>query len=144
MEVEPFLVSSAINGVVAQRLVRVLCQDCKEPYKPTEDIKLLLDLDPKEDVTLYRAVGCGTCDGMGYKGRTGIREAMLMNNEIRQLTLDRAPADALRNAALAAGMTAMRQDGAQKVLDGVTTLEEVQRKVYLESETISQFQLKAA
>lgn len=144
MELEPFLVSSAINGVVAQRLVRVLCHDCKEPYQPTEDIKLLLDLDPKEDVTLYRAVGCGTCDGTGYKGRTGIREAMLMNNEIRQLTLDRAPADAIRNAALAAGMTAMRQDGAQKVLEGVTTLEEVQRKVYLESETISQFQLKAA
>lgn len=144
MEVEPFLVSSAINGVVAQRLVRVLCQDCKEEYKPTEDIKLLLGLDPKEDVTLYRAVGCGTCDGTGYKGRTGIREIMLMNTEIRQLTVDKAPADMVRNAALAAGMIAMRQNGATKVMEGITTLEEIQRKVYLESETISEFQLKAA
>ena len=144
MEVEPFLVSSAINGVVAQRLVRVLCQDCKEEYKPTEDIKLLLGLDPKEDVTLYRAVGCGTCDGTGYKGRTGIREIMLMNTEIRQLTVDKAPADMVRNAALAAGMIAMKQNGAMKVVEGITTLEEIQRKVYLESETISEFQLKVA
>ena len=144
MEVEPFLVSSAINGVVAQRLVRVLCQDCKEAYQPTEDIKLLLDLDPKEDVTLYRAVGCGTCDGTGYKGRTGIREIMLMNSDVRQLTLDRAPADMLRSAAIASGMIPMKDNGAAKVVEGITTLEEIQRKVYLEPDTVSEFQLKAA
>ena len=144
MEVEPFLVSSAINGVVAQRLVRVLCHDCKEPYHPTEDIKLLLDLDPKADATLYKAVGCGTCDGTGYKGRTGIRETMLMSSEVRQLAVDKAPADAIRDAALAAGMVPMKQNGTEKVLEGVTTLEEVQRKVYLESETVSEYQLKAA
>lgn len=144
MEIEPFLVSSAINGVVAQRLVRVLCNDCKEAYKPTEDIKMLLDFDPKADITLYRAVGCGNCDGTGYKGRTAIREVMMMNTRIRQLTMERAPSDMIREAALFAGMTAMRQDGAIKVLEGITTVEEVQRRVYLEPEAVSEIQLKAA
>lgn len=144
MEVEPFLVSSAINGVVAQRLVRVLCPDCKEAYTPTEDIKLLLGLDPKADVTFYRAVGCGNCDGTGYKGRTGIRETMMMTTEVRQLTLDRVPADMIRDSALAAGMIAMKQDGSAKVVEGITTFEEIQRKIYLEPETIPEIQLKAA
>lgn len=92
MDVEPFLVSSAIIGVLAQRLVRVLCPDCKEPYEPDSQIKEMLGLKPDEKITIYRAVGCRNCDSTGYKGRTSIRETMVMTDEIRRLTINKASA----------------------------------------------------
>jgi len=145
MEVEPFLVSSAIIGCLAQRLVRVLCPDCKEPYEADEKTKILLGVDPGAKVTLYRAVGCSSCDGTGYKGRTSIRETMVMNDDIRRLTLARASSNEIRRAAVEAGMTTMRQDGASKVLSGITTVEEVQRKIFVEADFFSHSaSLKAA
>ena len=145
MEVEPFLVSSAINGVMAQRLVRLLCPECKETYKPDESDRVFLDVGPHSNVTLYRAVGCGRCDGAGYKGRTAIRETMVMSTEIRALTLAKAPADDIRQAAMKAGMTTMRQDGASAILDGITTVEEVRRRVFVEPPPMTETpKLKAA
>lgn len=146
MDVEPFLVSSAIIGVLAQRLVRVLCPDCKEPYEPDSQIKEMLGLKPDEKITIYRAVGCRNCDSTGYKGRTSIRETMVMTDEIRRLTINKASATEIRCAALASGMVTMRQDGANKVLAGITTIEEVQRKIFVETDLLffGKTNLKAA
>lgn len=132
MGVEPFLVSSAINGVVAQRLVRVLCSDCKEPYEPDETTKALLGINPGEIVTLHRAVGCGSCNDSGFRGRTGVSEVMVMNNDIRKLSIAKVPADEIGDAAHRNGMTTMREDATEKVLAGLTTIEEVQRKVFFD------------
>jgi type IV pilus assembly protein PilB len=142
-DVEPFLVGSAINGVVAQRLVRVLCADCKVPYEPDERTKSLLGLPPDARITLYHAVGCTNCSGSGYKGRISINEVMVMTEQLRKLTMTKGSASELRRAALAEGMRTMAQDGTEKVLAGITTIEEVQRKVMVESEELSMM-LKAA
>ncbi|MBP6964657.1 MAG: Flp pilus assembly complex ATPase component TadA [Armatimonadetes bacterium] len=133
-DVEPFLVGSAINGVVAQRLVRVLCPDCKEAYSADEKTVALLGLDPGSIVTLYRPGTCANCDGTGYKGRICINELMVMDDELRRLTMLKSPASELRKAAIASGMRPMAQDGTEKVLAGITTIEEVQRKVFVETE----------
>lgn len=133
-DVEPFLVGSAINGVVAQRLVRVLCPDCKEAYSADEKTVALLGLDPGSVVTLYRPGTCANCDGTGYKGRICINELMVMDDELRRLTMLKSPASELRKAAIASGMRPMAQDGTEKVLAGITTIEEVQRKVFVETE----------
>lgn len=145
MDVEPFLVSSAVNGVVAQRLVRVLCQDCREPFEPDDRVKQLLGLAPTARTTLYRPVGCGSCNNTGFRGRTGVSEIMVMNNETRRLTLARTSADDIREAAVGCGMTAMVRDAADKILAGVTTLEEVQKKVFFDPATdLSTVKLLAA
>jgi len=145
MDVEPFLVSSAITGVLAQRLVRVLCPDCKEPYEPDERVRAMLDLDRDRKVILYRAVGCNNCDGTGYKGRTSIRETMVMGDEIRRLALMKASASEMRQAAVKCGMATMKADGSAKVLAGITTVEEVQRKIFVEVDFLdSGARLKAA
>ncbi len=141
--VEPFLVGSAINGVVAQRLVRVLCPDCKEPYSPDDKTKFLLGLPSNTAVTLYKAVGCPSCDNTGYKGRIGIHEVMVMTEQLRKLALSKASSSELREVAVASGMRTMAQDGTEKVLQGITTIEEVQRKVIVETEEIT-MALKAA
>jgi type IV pilus assembly protein PilB len=145
MGVEPFLVGSAINGIVAQRLVRLLCPDCKEAYEPDESVKALLGADPGARIQLYRAVGCGNCDSSGYKGRTGVSEIMTVNSEIRRLCVERAPADDIAIAAMRDNMTTMRQDATEKVLAGLTTLEEVQRKVFFDpADGVSAVHLAAA
>lgn len=142
-DVEPFLVGSAINGVVAQRLVRVLCPDCKAAYEPDERTLSLFGLTPDSRVTLYNAVGCPNCDNSGYKGRMSINEIMVMSDELRRLTMVKAPASELRRVAVAEGMRTMAQDGLEKALAGLTTIEEVQRKVIVESDDLN-LELKAA
>jgi len=137
MDVEPFLVSSAIVGVQAQRLVRVLCPACKEPYEPDNRTKILLGLALEEKVTLYRAVGCQECGNAGYKGRTTVLEIMAMNENISRLALAKASANELRQAAIEAGMATMRQDAASKVMAGITTVEEVQRRVFFEADAVN-------
>lgn len=134
MDVEPFLVSSAIIGVQGQRLIRLLCTECKEPYEADDRTKILLGLPPEKEATLYRATGCIACDSTGYKGRTTIVEVMTMNDELSRLSLGKAPSRQLREVAIKNGMITMRQDAAEKVIAGVTTVEEVQRKIFLESD----------
>ncbi|MCS7305132.1 MAG: ATPase, T2SS/T4P/T4SS family [Thermoguttaceae bacterium] len=130
MGVEPFLVSSTVEAVMAQRLVRTLCPHCKQPFTPRRE-ELPRDF-PYEQLLanggkIYRPVGCRACRHVGYLGRVGIFELLVSSDRIRQLAHDRATAWEIRRAALEEGMTTLRQDGWRKVLAGRTTIEEVLR-----------------
>ena len=130
MGVKPFLVASAIQAVMAQRLIRMLCDRCKEP--DTEPDRRLLKLVgiTDEDLatrTVYRPVGCGHCGSIGYRGRKAIFEMMVINSEIRELAFARAPIGVIRAAAIRSGMKDLLQDGKIKILRGDTTPEEVAR-----------------
>ncbi|MEQ8210633.1 MAG: GspE/PulE family protein [Lacipirellulaceae bacterium] len=130
MGVEPFLVASTIEAVIAQRLVRTLCRHCREPYQPLQED--LPDDFPWEDYldadrSLYRAGGCRICRGVGFAGRQGIFEMCPTTDAVRQLAHDRASSWEIRNAALADGMKTLRQDAWRKVIEGVTSVEEVLR-----------------
>lgn len=133
MGVEPFLISATVIGILAQRLARKICVDCKEPYEvPASELARFgfAMEDPDAKITLYRGRGCETCRGKGYKGRMGIYELLRMNPEISELVVRRAPLNDIKQAALANGMKEMRHDGLQKILDGVTTPDEVRRVVF--------------
>jgi type IV pilus assembly protein PilB len=130
MGIKPFLVASSIQAIMAQRLIRVICKECKEPDPSPDKFKLkVLGVTPEQltGVTLQRGAGCARCGGSGYHGRLGIFEMLQMNNELRELAFNRAPTSQLRKAAIASGMRTLREDGVLKVLKGVTTAEEVLR-----------------
>ncbi len=145
MGVEPFLIAATVIGVQAQRLARKICQNCKEPYQvPASELarfgfrtnnraeleRLGLEIeDDNQPVTLYRGRGCENCRN-GYKGRTGIHELMRVNQEIAELIVRRAPLADIKEAAKANGMNEMREDGLIKILNGVTTPDEVMRVVF--------------
>ena len=130
MGVEPFLVASTVEGVLAQRLVRVLCDDCKEPYHPNsaelpDDFPLEHRLDPK--LILYKPVGCASCRKTGYHGRLGIYELLVTNEAIRKMMTQQGTSDAIKQVAIRNGMKTMRMDGWDKALSGITTIEEIVR-----------------
>jgi len=128
MGVEPFLVASTVEAVMAQRLVRVLCTQCKQAYKPTaEDLPadFPFDLLTKQGGQLYRPVGCRACRNTGYSGRRGIFELLITSDPIRQLVHDRAGTWAIKQEAFKQGMATLRQDGWAKVLSGSTSVDEV-------------------
>jgi type IV pilus assembly protein PilB len=132
MEVETFLVASAIDAVVAQRLARKLCERCKESYKP-DQAELSAAGYPEwlwpEITELWRAVGCSACSNTGFRGRAGLYEVMPMSEEIERLTVDRASADEIRRVAVQQGMVTLRDDGLEKARMGLTSIEEVARVV---------------
>ncbi len=132
MEVETFLVASAIDAVVAQRLARQLCERCKESYKP-DQAELGEAGYPEwlwpEITELWRAVGCSACSNTGFRGRAGLYEVMPMSEEIERLTVDRASADEIRRVAVQQGMVTLRDDGLEKARMGLTSIEEVARVV---------------
>ncbi|MFP3904639.1 MAG: GspE/PulE family protein [Armatimonadota bacterium] len=134
MGVEPFLIASSVIGSMSQRLARKICDNCREPYDPPRDLLLAFGFDPddpgNEDVTFYHGVGCDSCRQTGYSGRLGVFELMEMNQEIGELVVKRASAGQVKEAALASGMITLAQDGFQKVLDGITTVEELSRVVF--------------
>ncbi|HHW42822.1 MAG TPA: type II/IV secretion system protein [Desulfotomaculum sp.] len=132
MGVEPFLVASSLLGVVAQRLVRLVCRQCRQAYEPAPDDmeRLFLGVPPDRPLTLYRGRGCGYCGQTGYRGRVAIAEVLVMNSALRQMIAARATADELLKAAVAGGMTTLREDGVDKVLSGLTTVREVMRVTY--------------
>jgi type IV pilus assembly protein PilB len=127
--VKPFLVSSSVLAILAQRLVRVLCDNCKEPYKPTLSELKAVGMTPEmiEGRTIFRKAGCPRCKNAGYMGRLGVYELMEMNTEIRALTFDEASTQDIRKAAILSGMTTLQEDGVRKVLAGRTSIEEVLR-----------------
>jgi type IV pilus assembly protein PilB len=127
MGVEPFLLASAIDCVVAQRLARTLCQHCKK--RSILSVQVLQDhgYNSEFDLETYDAVGCVRCAGMGYRGRIGIYEVMAMSEELRDLTLQRASADQIAAVAVKQGMRRLRDDGLEKVKAGVTSMTEVAR-----------------
>jgi type IV pilus assembly protein PilB len=128
------LIASSIVGVLAQRLLRMVCPKCKEQYVPPKDaIKRLgmnLDILDKGEVTFYRGRGCEHCKGTGYKGRVGVYELMPVNDKVRELVLARASSYAIREAAIEAGMRTLKDDAMEKILLGITTLEESLRVIY--------------
>ena len=131
MQVEPYLVASTIEGVVAQRLARRVCQNCCEMYQP-DDQQLreffgngTADLDA--NLLIPKAVGCKDCRERGYKGRVGVFEILMMNEELREMTLQRTSMSQLRRTAIRGGMKTLREDGWNKIIDGHTTLDEIVR-----------------
>ena len=132
MGIEPFLTASAIECVLAQRLARRLCSNCKEPYQPTDEA-LAQNGFPQEvigkNITLYRPAGCPRCNNTGYKGRFGIYEVMLVSEAIERLTVERKSADEISRVAQAEGMVTLREDGIDKVIQGVTSIEEIARVI---------------
>ncbi len=127
--VKPFLVASSIRGILAQRLVRCICLNCKEQYQPTRRELELLGINPDEaeGVMLYRGAGCPTCNNTGYKGRKGIFEILVMTDEIQRMIYNKASSSAIRTRARELGMRTLREDGVRKVLSGMTSVSEVLR-----------------
>jgi type IV pilus assembly protein PilB len=132
MDVETFLVASAIDCVVAQRLARKLCDRCKEPYQP-DQAELMEAGYPEwlwpEITQLYRPAGCAACSNTGFRGRVGLYEVMPMTEELERLTVERASAEAIKAVALQQGMISLRDDGLEKTRMGITSIEEVARVV---------------
>jgi len=127
MGCEPFLIASSLLGVMAQRLVRVLCPHCKVPYDPTETEITLLGI-PRDQLNggqIYKAIGCNHCNQKGYIGRTVVSEMMLVTDSVRSHILQRKDGNTIKKAAIDGGMVPLRQDGIRKVLQGITTIEEL-------------------
>jgi general secretion pathway protein E len=130
MGIEPFLVSSSVIAVMAQRLVRRVCAACREPYQPSREELEELGIAPQRLMgrTIYKAgEGCPQCKRTGYRGRTGIHELLVVDDEVRSLVMKNADAATIRRAATARGMNTLREDGADKVIEGFTTIEEILR-----------------
>jgi type IV pilus assembly protein PilB len=133
MGIEPFLITSSLIGVLAQRLVRVICSKCKEEYVPPADAlkRLGVEAERHSGVHLFRGRGCDACRKTGYKGRIGVFELMVVSERLRELVVSGAPTEQLRNAAIEEGMRSLKHDAVQKVLEGVTTFEEMLRVVFV-------------
>jgi type IV pilus assembly protein PilB len=127
----PDIMAGNIIGIVAQRLVRILCKECKYPYSPDASERKLLGLTPQQDATLYRAAGCEACNHQGYKGRMTIMELLKMDYDLDDLVSHRASARQIREAALAKGFRPLALDGIRRILQGITSLAEVSRMVDL-------------
>jgi len=139
MGVEPFLVASSLIGVLAQRLVRTICPRCGEDYTPTAEEVRGIGLDPSKVKTLRRGKGCGNCQRTGYRGRTGIYELMLIDDEVRKLILQNVDSGTLKQKAREKGMVTLLEDGAEKVLAGITTCEEISRVTQEDSMSLEAF-----
>ena len=127
MGVEPFLISSTLMGVLGQRLVRKVCQNCRTSFEPTENQLSLLNLSPHDlgDKVFHYGRGCQTCNDTGYKGRKGIYELLIVGDAIRTLINERAPTVVMRQRAVELGMVTLREDGLRSIFDGDTTIEEI-------------------
>ncbi|OGX38244.1 MAG: hypothetical protein A3G91_02850 [Omnitrophica WOR_2 bacterium RIFCSPLOWO2_12_FULL_50_9] len=132
MGVEPFLISSSIVGILAQRLVRLICDKCKEEYQPSKDVVKSVGLKPGAKCFRGRGKGCKKCKESGYSGRMGIFELLVVHDEIRGMVEERRSADEIKKKAVESGMASLRQDGLMKAQKGLTTLEEVLRVTEME------------
>jgi type IV pilus assembly protein PilB len=132
--IEPFLVTAALEGVIAQRLVRRICTQCKSQYEPTEEQLMELELRSDDVVgkKFYYGKGCDNCNNTGYRGRMGLYEIMMLDDEMRDAIIKHASTQVLRNMCKTRGMRTLRQSGLMAIYDGVTTIEEVVRETILE------------
>ena len=130
MGVAPFLVSSSVNCIVAQRLLRRVCQNCREEFTPHEELlrELQLDTERLKDATIFKEKGCSECHGTGYKGRTGVYEVLQMSGTLKRMILERASTADVKRVAIEEGMLTLRMDGIRKMLLGDTTPAEVLRE----------------
>jgi type IV pilus assembly protein PilB len=131
---EPFLITAALEGIVAQRLVRKICLKCKTPYEPTEEQLMELGLLPEEikGKQFFYGRGCDNCNNTGYRGRLGIFEIMAFNDELRELIMNNASTNVLRSAAKKAGMRMLRENGLAAIYEGTTTIDEVVKETISE------------
>ncbi|MGQ9824366.1 MAG: GspE/PulE family protein [Desulfotomaculales bacterium] len=136
MGVEPFLVASSVLGVVAQRLVRVLCPYCRQKYVPSPDAaeRMFMSAAPTSDVTLYAPGRCARCDQTGYRGRISIQEVLISSGNIRSLINQKRSADEIKQQAIKEGMVTLQQDGINKARRGITSLQEIMRVAYTTEE----------
>jgi type IV pilus assembly protein PilB len=127
MGVEPYLISSSLEGILAQRLIRKICPECRTPYEPDEATLNTINLSPHDvgDRVFYYGRGCPSCNGTGYKGRKGIYELLDVTDPIRELINERSPSIVIRQKAIELGMQTLREDGLRCIFDGETTIEEV-------------------
>jgi type IV pilus assembly protein PilB len=127
MGVEPFLISASLEGVLGQRLIRKICQFCRQPYEPSEQVLNQLGLSPHEigDKNFYFGAGCDACNRNGYKGRKGIYELLSITDPLREMINQRVPSVVLKQKAIELGMTTLREDGLRSIYEGETTIEEV-------------------
>jgi type IV pilus assembly protein PilB len=134
MGVEPYNFVSALNCILAQRLVRVLCESCKQPARVSETLLKDSGLDPEvyQDQPFYDAAGCSECGGTGFHGRTAVAELLDMSDRIRQMILDQRPATEIKQAAREDGMTFLRDSALEKVFAGVTTLREINKVTFVQ------------
>jgi type IV pilus assembly protein PilB len=135
MGIPPFLITATVEAVLAQRLVRRVCSNCKEPSVPSSEMLADLDLSPADIAgrTFYRGRGCDTCNNSGYKGRVGLFELMIMNDDLRDMIMNGASRDDLRDRARGYGMITLRDAGMEAAYEGTTTLEEIIRETVLEA-----------
>jgi general secretion pathway protein E len=134
MGIEPFLVTSSVNAIVAQRLARKICKSCRQPYYPESESLLEVGLSQEllgTDGYLWRGAGCKECLGTGYKGRTGIYEILIMSDTIKSIILKTSDSNIIKRQAMEEGLHTLRDDGSRKVRDGITTIEEVLRVTQL-------------
>jgi len=137
MGVEPFLIASSVIGVIGQRLVRMVCRNCKVSYQP--DARIMEELgipqaEQREEIRLARGEGCPACSNRGYRGRTGVFEVLRMSERTKRLVMEKRAALEIREAAVAEGMVVMQECGLRKVLQGITSPEEMMRVIYVEEE----------
>jgi type IV pilus assembly protein PilB len=134
MGVEPFLISSSVIAVLAQRLARAICTKCKVAYVPPAEAlrRLGVDIEADASVEFYRGTGCDYCRGTGYRGRIGIFELMVVSDAIRDMIVHRAPASEIKAQAIREGMRTLRDDGLEKVMSGISTIDEILRVVYVQ------------
>ena len=132
MGIEPFLVASSLVGILAQRLLRTVCPRCKEDFVPPESAvrRLGLDYDPQSPPKFARGRGCDACRRTGYRGRTGVFEFLMVNDDVRDLIIKETPSHVIAQSAVENGMVTLREDAVQKVSQGITTIEEALTQVY--------------
>jgi type IV pilus assembly protein PilB len=127
MGIESYLIADSVIGVIAQRLVRRLCPECKKPREATADEKEYMGVDPSQSVTIYEPCGCAKCDNTGYRGRIGVYEIMVVTDELKQIIAHKEGAARIKEQALKDGMKTLHMGGSEYVLDGTTSYSEMCR-----------------
>ena len=132
MGIEPFLLSTSLNGIIAQRLVKRLCDKCKAPYEPTDTELSCLDLFDRSEMNFYKPVGCPACHHTGYSGRIGVFEVLPITPNIRQLITSNATTEDIKFVAMREGLNTLWRSCSKLVAKGITTIDELIRITYVE------------